>query len=86
VSRGLLNRRLGRILPPGLAGLAGAACVLCCVVPVLLAAGLLGGAGWVAFGQILPAAAAGLAAAASVSWWALRQRRHTCAEGECRCG
>jgi mercuric ion transport protein len=53
---------LRRVLPSGLGGLAGLACALCCVVPVLVGAGVLGGAGWVAFGRILPGVAVALAA------------------------
>jgi hypothetical protein len=85
VNGGPLGRLLGRTLPPGLAGLAGVACILCCLVPVLFAAGVVGGAGWVAFGRILPAIAVALAAGAGLSWWALRRRRHTCAAGQCGC-
>lgn len=37
---------LRRLLPSGLGGLTGLACALCCAIPLLLAAGILGGAGW----------------------------------------
>jgi mercuric ion transport protein len=81
---GWTTRLVRRILPPGLAGLAGLACVLCCVMPMLLAAGVLGGAGWLAFGRLLPGLAIALAAGAGLSWWALR-RRHVCAGPTCDC-
>jgi len=71
-----MNRVLQRVLPSGLGGLAGLACALCCVVPVLIGAGALGGAGWVAFGRVLPGIAVALVGAAGLSWWALRRRRH----------
>ena len=71
-----MNRVLQRVLPSGLGGLAGLACALCCVVPVLIGAGVLGGAGWVAFGRVLPGIAVALVGVAGLSWWALRRRRH----------
>jgi mercuric ion transport protein len=80
-----MSRVLRRVLPSSLFGLAGVACVLCCLLPVLVAAGVLGGAGWLAFGEILPGVAAALAAGAGVSWWAFRRRRHVCAGGDCGC-
>ena len=58
-----------RWLPKGLAGLAGLACAACCLIPVLLAAGVIGSAGWAAIGQALPAVAIMLIAAAALLWW-----------------
>jgi len=80
-----MNRVLQRVLPSGLGGLAGLACALCCVVPVLIGAGVLGGAGWVAFGRVLPGIAVALVGAAGLSWWALRRRRHVCEGPGCDC-
>jgi mercuric ion transport protein len=79
-----MNRVLQRVLPSGLGGLAGLACALCCVVPVLIGAGVLGGAGWVAFGRVVPGIAVALVGVAGLSWWALR-RRHVCAGPGCDC-
>ncbi|MEU7824714.1 hypothetical protein [Catellatospora sp. NPDC049133] len=47
-------KRLRTLLPGGLGGLTGLACALCCAIRLLLAAGVLGGAGWAALGQIMP--------------------------------
>ena len=80
-----MNRVLQRVLPSGLGGLAGLACALCCVVPVLIGAGALGGAGWVAFGRVLPGIAVALVGVAGLNWWALRRRRHVCAGPGCDC-
>jgi mercuric ion transport protein len=80
-----MNRVLQRVLPSGLGGLAGLACALCCVVPVLIGAGVLGGAGWAAFGRVLPGIAVALVGAAGLSWWALRRRRHVCEGPGCDC-
>jgi hypothetical protein len=78
-----------RILPSGLTGLAGLACAACCVIPALLVAGVLGGAGWAAAGRVLPGVAIALtAAAAGAWWWVLRRRRHAagCRGGsDCSC-
>ncbi|MBQ0897042.1 hypothetical protein KBX37_28825 [Micromonospora sp. U56] len=80
--------RLRRLLPSGMTGLAGAACAACCVLPALLAAGLLGGAGWAAVNRFLPGVAVALAVLAGLSWWWASKRRHTagCAGGNCSCG
>jgi mercuric ion transport protein len=69
-------------------GLAGAACAACCVLPALLAAGILGGAGWAAANRFMPGVAIALAALAGLSWWWASKRRHTtsCADGGCSCG
>jgi len=80
---------LRRSLPTGLTGLAGIACLACCAIPLLLAAGVLGGVGWAAFGQFLPgtALALALAVAAGGTWWWASRHRHTsnCAAGDCAC-
>jgi mercuric ion transport protein len=76
---------LRRILPTGLGSLAGPACAACCAIPLLLAAGVLGGTGWAA-GRYLRSV--GLAAGAGLAWWWTRRRRiHTsgCTGGECAC-
>ena len=80
--------RLRRLLPSGMTGLAGAACGACCVLPALLAAGILGGAGWAAVNRFLPGVAAALAVLAALSlWWAIRRRPNSgCAGGNCSCG
>ena len=38
--------RLRQVLPTGLTGLAGVVCMACCLIPALLAARVLSGAGW----------------------------------------
>lgn len=43
---GVLGRVKGPAGVKSLAGLAGAACAACCIIPLLLAAGVLAGAGW----------------------------------------
>jgi mercuric ion transport protein len=86
---GRVGQLLRRVLPSGLTGLAGTACAACCVIPVLLAAGILGGAGWAAVTRFLPAVAVASAAAAGLAWWwANLRRRHQagCAGGDCSCG
>jgi len=86
---GRARQALRRVLPSGLTGLAGTACAACCIIPVLLAAGVLGGAGWAAFARFLPAIAIALGAAAGLAWWWANRRRHHatgCAGGDCTCG
>ncbi|MGW5671179.1 hypothetical protein [Micromonospora sp. NPDC003776] len=80
--------RLRRLLPSGMTGLAGAACAGCCVLPPLLAAGVLGGAGWAAVNRFLPGVAVALAVLAGLTWWWTGRRRHTtgCAGRTCSCG
>jgi hypothetical protein len=86
-SPGRAGRGLKRLLPTSLTGLAGAACVACCVVPILLVAGVLGGAGWAAAARWLPAIAIALTAAAGLAWWWTTRRRHAagCAGANCSC-
>lgn len=76
-----------RFLPSGLGSLAGLACAACCVVPLLLGAGVLSGAGWAAAGAWMPGIAVALAAAAGGAWWWARRARHVtgCAGGSCGC-
>ncbi|MFI6263198.1 hypothetical protein [Micromonospora sp. NPDC051006] len=79
---------LRRLLPSGMTGLAGAACAACCVLPALLTAGVLGGAGWAAVNRFMPAVAVALALLAGLAWWWATKRRHStgCAGGSCSCG
>ena len=80
--------RARRVLPSGLTGLAGVACAACCVIPLLLAAGVLSGAGWAAAGAWMPGIAVALAALAGGAWWWTARRRHHggCAGGpSCGC-
>jgi mercuric ion transport protein len=72
---------LRRILPSGLTGLAGLACAACCLVPLLLAAGVLGGGGWALAGRWMPGIALALAFAAGGAWWWVSRRRHSAACG-----
>ena len=83
-----ITDRVRQVLPSGLTGLAGLACAACCAIPVLLAAGVLSGAGWAAAGEWMPGAAVALAGLAGVAWWWARRRRHRggCAGGTtCDC-
>jgi hypothetical protein len=71
-------------------GLAGTACVACCAIPLLLAAGVLSGAGWAIAGQWMPGIAPSLVALAALAWWRTTTRRHPhrsgCAGSEgCSC-
>jgi len=78
------------LLPAGLASLAGLACAACCAIPLLLAGGLLSGAGWAGAGAWIPGVAVVLAALAGTAWWWTRRRRRhqaSCAGGAgCACG
>jgi len=81
--------RVRRVLPSSLTGLAGLACAACCAIPVLLAAGVLSGAGWAAAGAWLPGVAVALTALAGGAWWWTLRRRHRagCTGGSgCTCG
>jgi hypothetical protein len=83
-----LADRARRVLPSGLTGLAGLACAVCCAIPLLLAAGVLSGAGWAAAGAWMPGIAVGLAGLAGAAWWWASRRRHRggCAGGTgCAC-
>jgi mercuric ion transport protein len=58
------------------------------VVPLLVVAGVLSGAGWALLGQILPGIAVGLAALAGFAWWWARRRPALvagCAGPDCGC-
>ncbi|MGH3734582.1 MAG: hypothetical protein ACRDT6_03000 [Micromonosporaceae bacterium] len=82
-----LGERVRRTLSSGLTGLAGLACAACCVIPVLIAAGVLSGAAWVTAGVWLPGiAVALLALAGGAWWWTLRPRHHhDCTPEDCAC-
>jgi len=72
-------------------GLAALACAACCAIPVLIAAGVLTGAGAAILEKTLLAVAAGLAVAALGMWWPHRRRsaRRAAAAGHgagCGCG
>jgi hypothetical protein len=88
VTRTRTAQRLRRLLPASLGSLAGVACAACCAIPLLLAAGVLGGTGWAAAARFMPGVAAGLAALAGLTWW-WAWRRHThpagCVGGTCSC-
>jgi mercuric ion transport protein len=71
-----LADRARRVLPSGLASLAGLACAACCVIPLLLAGGVLSGAGWAAVGAWIPGIAVALAALAGAAWWWRRRHSH----------
>ncbi|MDI1462859.1 hypothetical protein QEZ54_17935 [Catellatospora sp. KI3] len=79
---------LRRLLPGSLGSLAGIACALCCLIPLLVAAGVLGGAGWAYLGDVMPGIALVLAALTGLAWWwASRRRAHAtgCTGGACSC-
>ena len=70
-------------------GLAVLACAACCAIPLLIAAGVLTGAGAAILEQTLLAVAAGLAVLALGMWWLHRRRsaRRAAAAGTgCGCG
>jgi len=70
-------------------GLAALACAACCALPVLIAAGVLTGAGAAILEKTLLAIAAGLAAVALGMWWLHRRRatqRAAASEAGCGCG
>src|SRR5687767_9157132 len=66
-------------------GLAAFACAVCCALPLLIAAGVLTGAGAAILQQTLLAVAAGLAVIALGMWW-LHRRRTAAAGTGCGCG
>jgi mercuric ion transport protein len=79
-----------RRTPKALAGLAGVACLACCLLPTLIAAGVVG-AGASAVVGWLPGAALALAVLAGATWW-WGHRRGPCAcadettgQGGCGC-
>jgi protein-S-isoprenylcysteine O-methyltransferase Ste14 len=81
--------RVRRLAPSGLTGLAGAACAACCVIPLLLAAGVLSGAGWAGAGAWMRGVVVVLAMFAGAAWWWARRRQHRggCAgAANCACG
>ncbi|GIF07334.1 hypothetical protein [Actinoplanes siamensis] len=82
-----LGDRVRGLLPSGLTGLAGAACAACCLMPALVAAGVLSGTGWAAAAAWLPGIAIGLTTLAAAAWWWTSRRRHRtgCAGGTCAC-
>ncbi|MFG3555667.1 hypothetical protein ACGGAQ_14950 [Micromonospora sp. NPDC047557] len=90
----ILNPAPGEIdnAPPGRSkvagGLAVLACAACCALPLLIAAGVLTGAGAAILEKTLFAVAAGLVALALGMWWLHRRRsaqRATAGAG-CGCG
>lgn len=87
---GPLADRARRALPAGLASLAGLACAACCILPLLLAGGVLSAAGLAAVIAWIPGLAMVLAALAGTAlWWTRRRHRHraSCPGGtSCACG
>jgi hypothetical protein len=76
------------------AALAGLACAACCALPVLIAAGVLTGAGAALTRNVLLATSGVLVAAAGGMWWLHGRRSATkaatagrsgCADGTCTC-
>lgn len=76
----------GSATSKALAALAGLACLACCLIPVLLTAGVLGGAAWITLGRWMPTIAVVLAAAAAGLFWVTaRRRRSTGCGADCSC-
>ena len=75
----------GRATSKALAGIAGLACLACCLIPILLTAGVISGAAWITLGRWMPTIA--LAAAAAGLFWvtAHRRRRPAGCGTDCRC-
>lgn len=74
--------------PKALAGVAGLACVACCLLPGLIAAGVLGGSA-AALANQLPTLAVSLVVLAGAVWW-FQRRRRSCScrsptRGGCTC-
>jgi high-affinity Fe2+/Pb2+ permease len=71
-------------------GLAALACAACCAIPLLIAVGVLTGAGAAILEQTLLAVAAGLVVVAVGMWWLHRhrnaQRAATAGGANCGCG
>ncbi len=67
-----------------LAGLSALACVACCALPALIAAGVVGGGLWAWLGGALPAIAVGTAVAAAGAWW-WADHRCSCGTSDCAC-
>jgi hypothetical protein len=70
-------------------GLAALACAACCALPLLIAAGVLTGAGAAILEKTLLAVSAGLVAVALGMWWLHRRRnvrRAAAAGATCGCG
>ncbi|WP_328474537.1 hypothetical protein OHA21_15435 [Actinoplanes sp. NBC_00393] len=67
-------------------GLAALACAACCALPLLIAAGVLTGAGAALLEKTLLAVAAGLTALALGMWWLHRHRSARRAAAGCGCG
>jgi mercuric ion transport protein len=73
-----------------LGGLAGLACAACCLLPALIAAGVVGAGAGAAVG-LLPAVAAALAVGVGATWWLSRRRAGrgcgstACDAGGCGC-
>jgi len=67
-------------------GFAALACIACCAIPLLIAAGVLTGARAAILQRTLPAVAAGLAVLALGMWWLHRRRSARPATTTCGCG
>ncbi len=76
-----MRATVARFLPSSLGGLAALACVLCCLIPALAVAGILGGAAWAIVGNLLPGIAILLAGAAALTWRWSRRRLATSSAG-----
>src|SRR5690349_24668022 len=71
-----------------LAAIAGLACLACCLIPVLLTAGVIGGTAWITLGQWMPTTVLVLAAAGAGMFWVTARRRRRRPRGSgtyCRC-
>jgi mercuric ion transport protein len=61
--------RIRQVLPSGITSLAGAACAACCILPLLIAAGIFTGGAWAAVSRWMPGIALALVATAVAAWW-----------------